>query len=69
MITAINQVVMVQVGVHQSDTLYGAPSYEPYPDIKFEKEYTHRGGRDKNRWPFTQTPAFQAVPWEGNSGV
>ena len=49
MITAINQVVMDQVGVHQSDTLYGAPSYEPYPDIKFEKEYTHRGGRDKNR--------------------
>ena len=37
------------MGVHQSDTLYGAPSYEPIPDIKFEKDYSYTGGRDKNR--------------------
>ena len=40
---------LLQVGVHQSDTLYGAPSYEPIPDIKFEKDYSYTGGRDKNR--------------------
>jgi len=39
----------IKVGVHQSDTLYGAPSYEPIPDIKFEKDYSYSGGRDKNR--------------------
>ena len=41
--------LFVLAGVHGSETLYGAPSLEPYPDMKFEKEFTYTGGRDNNR--------------------
>jgi len=39
----------IKAGVHQSDTLYGAPSYETVPDLAFEKELSYTGGRDKDR--------------------
>ena len=48
-LNSVHNPPLSQVGVHQSDTLYGAPSYEPIPDIKFEKDYSYTGGRDKNR--------------------
>jgi len=39
----------IKVGVHQSETLYGSQTYEPYPDLKFEKDLSYSGGRDKNK--------------------
>jgi hypothetical protein len=35
------------VGVYQSEVAYGAPSYEPYPDLARETDsYTYTGGKD-----------------------
>ena len=62
----------INPGVHQSDTVYGAPSYEPYPDMKFEKEYSYTGGRDKNRstmFAFLSNWSSQAVSWQGPGRV
>ncbi len=35
------------MGVYQSEVAYGAPSYEPYPDLARETDsYTYTGGKD-----------------------
>ena len=38
----------MQVGVYQSEVVYGSPSHEPYPDLARETttSYTYTGGKD-----------------------
>jgi len=39
----------IKVGIYQSDVVWGAPTFEPYPDLKCETDYSYSGGRDKAR--------------------